>query len=179
MSIAQVGGPTQAPQSANIKAHAQMPTLLKKHLEAQPFREVLGALGVNPKNITHISRQEGISGQLRVADLRLIEIDNKVKNVIKALGLGNVELAIVLGAQNQSASVKKKLKEIHDSMLDKEVMRQLLPYLGLKEDADAIGFTDNAGGLLVLQMGFKSLEDAFKEDVSSEESKNNEEERSN
>ncbi|RAP37228.1 hypothetical protein DID80_04195, partial [Candidatus Marinamargulisbacteria bacterium SCGC AAA071-K20] len=67
--------------------------------------------------------------------------------------------------------IKKRLKEIQESTLNKEELAFLLSTLGLETDEESMVFTDQTGGLVIIQSAIQSLEEGVGDDEKEESSK--------
>ena len=81
--------------------------------------------------------------------------------VLAAMGFNNVSLVAVVSSQDEIARIRRRLKQINDSMIDKKAMEHLLKTLGLPREIDSEFFSDEEGGLYLLQEGLKELKNAY------------------
>jgi hypothetical protein len=120
------------------------------------IKNILDKLGIRISDIANISKQ--MAGHTTsIKDIQIIQLSNK--SLLNALGLENVEFVIALQAQDEIADIKKKLKKIKESTLDKKIIKKLCKALGLSFKEKTLFFDDQTGGILIVQSAMQELED--------------------
>lgn len=165
MSVSGVGGPIPSYNSniGGVNSNSSNP-IISKHLSSAEFQNVLTSLGIKPDNVVSIKQENGVQLTNPLQDLQVISITPQIAEVLKALGLGNVELAIVVSAEDEIKNIRKKLKEIKDSSLNKDMIDKLLKQLGISQTSEAFVFTDHTGGLLIVQAGLNEISEKIDEE---------------
>jgi DNA-directed RNA polymerase subunit N (RpoN/RPB10)/DNA-directed RNA polymerase subunit H (RpoH/RPB5) len=154
MNIAEIN-----PSASNLATSGLNKTnpLVQKHLSSPEFKSIISSLGIKPDNIHSITKKPLTDQNLALKDLQFVKITKDHSNIIKELGIQNAELAIVLSAQDEINTIKKKFKKIKDSLLDNESTQKLLQLLGIKYCPDSMVFNYTSGGLLIIKKGFQQI----------------------
>jgi hypothetical protein len=123
------------------------------------MKEILSALGVQSHDMIQFSEQPGgkIPAQIQ-SEISVVNVNQITANLIKALGLGLVDLSIVPFAEDEIKRIKKKLKDIQQSCLDKKEVLLLLASLGIDPTVDQMIFSEDTGGILLLKEAFEKIE---------------------
>ncbi|MFT5171443.1 MAG: hypothetical protein ACI9BD_001220 [Candidatus Marinamargulisbacteria bacterium] len=151
-----------APQfQSNVSNSAS--NLANRHLKSPEFKNVLESLGIKPREIISISEHKGVHADLHINDVNIIQVNQNQAQALIALGLPGAEVAIVVSADEEIKLIKKKLKQITESMLDKETLSKLGSLLGFNGD-DALVFMDETGGLLLIRSSMTEIEEALEDD---------------
>jgi len=153
------GFPPGGPSGPNAQQHSTQNQLIKRHLSTRGFQRVLDGLGLSAKDIAGLVKEEGVHAKAlkHLQDMRFIEITQEKAEIIKALGLGNVELAIVLQSEEEITRIRKRLKELREALIDKAMMQRLLSALGMKAGLDILIYLDETGGLVLIQAAMKEV----------------------
>ncbi|MCP4049528.1 MAG: hypothetical protein GY730_02325 [bacterium] len=142
---------------------------VSKHLKSPQFKNILSVLGINAKDIISISQKNGVHTNTSVQEVKFLQIDKNKAEVLKALGIENAELAIVLSADNEISTIRKRLETIKESAFNKKILRKLLNLLGIPGDENTFVFTDENGGLLVIQSAVSEIHRSIEEEEEEKE----------
>ena len=108
-----------------------------------------------------MTKQSGIDADIRaqLSQIKLIEINNERAEVLKSLGLQNTEVAILLSSEDNIEVLKKRLRDMKKTLLDKKTLKNVLSLLGLDIDLETLLYTDESGGLYLIRSGISLLEE--------------------
>ncbi len=154
---ANISGPSSLPQP-------QQPSNLgafKGILRSPAFKTVTSCLNINIKDISGMTKQSGIDADIRaqLSQIKLIEINNERAEVLKSLGLQNTKVAILLSSEDDIEVLKKRLRDMKKTLLDKKTLKNVLSLLGLDIDLETLLYTDESGGLYLIRSGISLLEE--------------------
>lgn len=128
-----------------------------KHLKSEGFSNVLQGLGINPKDISSISQLRGMALEMNLGEAQYIQLNQQTAETLKSMGIQNATLAMVLSGNDEVDRLKKRLKEIRESMINKEDMQALFGLLDLEFDPEALAFKDSEGGILLVRSGLEEI----------------------
>lgn len=138
--------------------------IVSKHLASPEIQTVLNGLGIKPQQIHQVSHTPGGIVTPALTELYAVLIDPTKAEVLRALGFGAVDLAIVVSSEDEISRVKKRLTQIKETITDREMIAKLMQLLGLPEQEDVMVISDHQGGVLIIQSGLKELIAASQED---------------
>lgn len=133
-------------------------SILQGYLQRPGFRNILDGLGIRLQDVSNVKNQKGIQTDIKIQELQVLQLDMDKAAAIKALGLGDVSLAIIVQAQDEVKKIKKRLEEIESSRINKEQLKELLQILGLSADEETIVYSDQDGGLVVIRNALNELQ---------------------
>ncbi len=136
-------------------------TALARHFRSEGFQRVFEGLGLDPKIVTRVTTEAGSSVLGTLRELSLVPVTQDRAIVLSKLGFGAVDLIIAMKSQEEMSKIRKRLSDIHESMLDPEAMAALLSSLGLDVDEETLIYSDEAGGLFVVQSTLKEIEESL------------------
>lgn len=142
----------------NVGSSSHDSSGLGKFVRSEAFRSVLNGLGIDPKNITDSKITKGLSQKLQFQEVEVIQINSDMSEVLKSLGLANVDLAVMLNADEEMDRIKKRLKEVRLSSLDPELLSEMATAFGVDFDDDTLIFTDKVGGILIVKSSLQEIE---------------------
>lgn len=157
-----IGGSSGFHSSSNINNN--LPPKLAKHLQNPEFSSIISNLGIKPKDIINLIEHKGLQGELSFKDAQVIQLSADKAEALKALGLVGADLALVLESEDEIKRIKKRLKEIQSSTLNKAELAFLLNTLGLEFDEESLVFTDSRGGLVIIRSAIRALEESLEND---------------
>jgi len=146
--------PAQGPgNNASVNPQVQ------QALSHEGFQQVLEGLGISPKDIQSIGKQEIQTAQMKsvLQDMQVIQTNVQQTQMLQSMGLGGAELVIALQASEELDKIRERLDDIEESIQD-EAKEALLEALGLPADADAVIVNDGEGGVVIIQRGLEELE---------------------
>lgn len=162
--MGRISGPGFTPPSGPLSSSGANPSVMK-WAENPGIKSVLSSLNIEPSKITSFNKQNGI--QVAMADsltqIQLVHLNKDQITTLQALGLGHIELAMIISANDQIGSLKKKLKKIQHSVLTELDQAAVLEALGFEVSEDHTVIADTSGGLVVLQKAFEDLEATLEE----------------
>jgi hypothetical protein len=142
-----------------------------KHLNSSEMKNILNHLGIKATDITNVSKQTS-NHTTSIQDAQFIQVTDQ-KEVVKNLGFNNVDLAIVIQSSDEINTIKKKLKEVQESTLDKELLKKLFKLLRIPYDENTLIFSDHQGGILLIQSSLEEIKRKIKEEEEEEEEEEN------
>jgi len=90
-------------------------------------------------------------------DVQMIQVDESKSLALAAMGIENASLALVMQSEEAIALLKKRLKEIKEFALDKKKIAKLLAELGITQNLDSLVFTDESGGVYIIQSQLENM----------------------
>jgi hypothetical protein len=128
-----------------------------KHLKSEGFSNVLQGLGINPKDVSSISQLRGMALEMNLGEAQYIQLNQSTSEALKGMGIQNATLAMVLSGNDEVDRLKKRLKEIQESMINKDDMQSIFNLLGVEFDQEALAFQDSKGGILLVRSGLDEI----------------------
>ncbi|MSR88650.1 MAG: hypothetical protein EXS67_03235 [Candidatus Margulisbacteria bacterium] len=147
-------GPSFIPKSPGNS----IDSVMAKHFRSEGFQRVFEGLGLDPKVVTRVTTEVGSSALGTLKELNLVPVTQDRALVLSKLGFGAVDLIISMKSQEELSKIRKRLSDIQGSMLDPEAMAVLLSSLGLEVDEETLVYSDEEGGLFVVQSSLKEIE---------------------
>ncbi len=134
------------------------------------FQSVLQGLGIRTQDVSAIVRQQGGQAKIQdgIRDVQLIHTTAEQKMVLEALGLSGVALAVVVQSEEEISRIRKRMKDVKESMFDKKKLAQMGQSLGVPVSENSLVFSDTQGGLFIIQAGIREIVQS-KSDEDSEE----------
>ena len=126
-------------------------------MKSEGFSNVLQGLGINPRDISSISQLKGMALEMNLGDAQYIQLNQSTEEALKSMGIPNATLAMVLSGSDEVDRLKKRLKEIQESMINKEDMKSIFSLLGVEFDQEALAFQDSEGGILLVRSGLDEI----------------------
>lgn len=156
MNVNSIGGPSPSGAMRPLSEISTNP-IVSKHLASPEIQSVLNGLGIKPQHIHQVSHTPGGIAAPALTELYAVLIDPTKAEVLRALGFGAVDLAIVVSSEDEISRVKKRLNQIKETITDRETILKLMKLLGLPEQDDVMVISDHQGGVLIVQSGLKEL----------------------
>ena len=166
MGMSSVGGGGFQPSGG---VGNSVPSSLAKHLKSPEFSNILRTLGINKQDIANLVEHKGLQGELSFKEAQVIKVDAGKAEALRSMGLIGAEMALVLESEDEIKKIKKRLKEIQESTLNKKELAFLLTTLGLEFDEESLVFTDQTGGLVIIQSAIQSLEESIEDEEEPED----------
>ncbi len=164
MSLSPLGGNSSRPSVSSSSVSSGAQTL--KNLSPE-FKSILTALNIDPSKVSHTTKQVGgnilETIQKSVQEIQVIHITHEHAEALKGLGLVGFELALVINTGDDLANIKKKLKKVQESMMDKTSLSQLTEALGLPSETEPLVMTDNQGGIMIIRSFVEEVEASIEE----------------
>jgi hypothetical protein len=132
---------------------------VRQALSHEGFQQVLEGLGISPKDIQSIGKQDTQAAQMTsvLQDMHVIQTNAQQTQMLQSMGLVGAELVIALQASEELDKIRERLDDIEES-IQGEAKEALLKALGLPSDVDAVIINDGEGGVVIIQRGLDELE---------------------
>ncbi|MBT5953936.1 hypothetical protein HOG98_04370 [bacterium] len=149
----------QLPQSSFSNVNVSNSPLVQKSLNSSGFKNILNCFGIKTSDVSGVQKDFGVSLKMMESfkDVQMIQVNQSKASALAAMGIENASLALVMQSEEEIKLLKKRLKEIKESTLDKKAIAKLLAELGISQNLDSLVFTDETGGLYIIQSQFENL----------------------
>lgn len=138
---------------------------IQKWANSPGIKTILNAFNIEPVKITGLTKQPGLQAPMAASlvQIQVMPLNKDQITALQALGLGGIEVAVLVEAHDQIADLKTKLKKIKNSVLNKKDHDAVLAALGFQITEESTVIADEHGGLLVLQRAFEDLQESLSE----------------
>ncbi|MBT6120793.1 hypothetical protein HOH45_04930 [bacterium] len=133
--------------------------LVQKSLNSSGVKNILKCFGIKASDVSGMKKDFGTSVKMMESfkDVQMIQVDESKSLALAAMGIENASLALVMQSEEAIALLKKRLKEIKEFALDKKKIAKLLAELGITQNLDSLVFTDESGGVYIIQSQLENM----------------------
>ena len=134
---------------------------VQKALRSPGIHQVLEGLGLKPENLSKVIMSQGRfeSPMKGIEHMSMLNIQPDHAQLLASLGLGGIESALVIQAESDiKKMLKTAFKELKQSLLNHQDILTILQALSITSDASTLVFSDDQGGLVLLQSAIRDIE---------------------
>lgn len=140
---------------------------VEKHLRSGEFSKVLDELGIKPSQIKECIENKGLKGETHLKEASAMVISQPDLEVMhSALGLSGVEtvISVELASSDELQKMRKRLDKLGRPPIDFELLGPLRDEFGVDLTSDTMLFSDQEGGVLLVQAAMDQVKRSLDED---------------